>query len=161
MDIVLKIKPTQVTLVPDDINAKTSNNGWDTIKEKDFLIDIVKELKNNDIRTSIFINPEEKFVEPAKNIGADRIELYTGPYAKDFLKNREESIQKYIKCALIAQKINLGLNGGHDLNLDNVEFFIKNVEGILEVSIGHALICESLYFGLENVINMYLRKLKL
>lgn len=160
MDLVLKIKPTQVTLVPDAEDAITSNAGWDTLKHKKFLQEIIQEFKNNGIRTSIFVDPVLEMVEHAKETGADRIELYTESFAHEYAKGNLKGIESYVKAAELAQKLNLGINAGHDLSLDNIEFFSKNIPNLLEVSIGHALISESLYLGLENVINLYLRKLK-
>ena len=160
IELVLEVKPTQVTLVPDADNAITSNAGWDTIIHKDFLIEVVKEFKNNGIRTSIFVDPVPKMVEGAKVTGADRIELYTESYATQYEKGNKNGIKPYIEAASIANKIDIGINAGHDLNLENLKYFKDNIPGLLEVSIGHALIAESLYLGLENVIQMYLGKLK-
>lgn len=159
MDMVLKIKPTQVTLVPDAEDAITSNAGWDTIKHKDFLVDVIKEFKTNGIRTSIFVDPDLKQIEGAKATGTDRIELYTEAFARDYDLGNEMSIKPYIDCAVLANALGLGINAGHDLSLDNIKFFKRNIPDLLEVSIGHALISESLYLGVENVINMYLRQL--
>ncbi|PNW30012.1 pyridoxine 5'-phosphate synthase [Formosa algae] len=160
MDMVLEIKPTQVTLVPDADDAITSNAGWDTIKHKDFLIDIITECKRNNIRTSIFVDPELKQIEGAKATGTDRIELYTEAFAHQFGLGNSESIVPYTECAVLANSLGLGINAGHDLSLDNIKFFKDHIPGLLEVSIGHALISESLYLGIENVVNMYLNKLK-
>ena len=160
IDMVLKIKPTQVTLVPDAKDAITSSAGWDTIKHKGFLTDIIKEFKQNDIRTSVFLNPILNQVEGAKAIGADRVELYTEAYAHDYSLGNREAIIPYSDCAELAMKLDIGLNAGHDLSLENIQFFKQNLPGLLEVSIGHALISESLYLGIDNVINMYLNKLK-
>ncbi|MHA7942128.1 pyridoxine 5'-phosphate synthase [Formosa sp. 3Alg 14/1] len=160
MDMVLEIKPTQVTLVPDGDDAITSNAGWDTIKHKDFLTDIIKECKQNNIRTSIFVDPDLKQIEGAKETGTDRIELYTEAFAHQFGLGNSESILPYRECAVLAERLGLGINAGHDLSLDNIKFFKDNIPGLLEVSIGHALISESLYLGIENVVNMYLNKLK-
>ena len=159
VDMVLEIKPTQVTLVPDSVDAITSNAGWDTLKHKDFLTEIIKEFKLNNIRTSIFVDADLKQIEGAKNTGTDRIELYTEAFAHEYSLGNEKAIQPYIDCAVLANKLNLGVNAGHDLSLDNIKFFKENIEGLLEVSIGHALISESLYLGIENVIQMYLHKL--
>lgn len=158
--MVLEIKPTQVTLVPDAVDAITSNAGWDTIKHKDFLKDIIKEFKNNGIRTSIFVDPVLKQIEGAKETGTDRIELYTEAFAHEFSLGNKTAIQPYAECAVLADNLNIGVNAGHDLSLDNIEFFKANIPNLLEVSIGHALISESLYLGVENVIQMYLQKLK-
>ncbi len=159
MDLVLEIKPDQVTLVPDNIDSLTSDQGWDTIKNHDFLKSIVKKLKKEDIRTSIFVNPDPDMVIGAHSIGADRIELYTEPYASNYKINRDLAIEPYIEVAKKANELGIGINAGHDLNLDNIEFFSKKISRLLEVSIGHALICESLYLGLENVIPMYIGKI--
>jgi pyridoxine 5-phosphate synthase len=160
IDMVLKIKPTQVTLVPDAENAITSNAGWDTIKHKGFLTDVLQEFKQNGIRTSVFLDPSLKQVEGAKVIGADRVELYTEAFAHHYSLGNKEAVIPYSKCAELALQLDLGLNAGHDLSLDNIQFFKRHVPGLLEVSIGHALISESLYLGVDNVINMYLNKLK-
>ncbi len=161
IDLVLEVKPTQVTLVPDAEDAITSNAGWDTIKHKDFLADVIQTFKENGIRTSIFVDPSEKMVEGAAATGTDRVELYTESFAHLFaLGKKEESIAPFIKAAEMADKVGLGLNAGHDLSLDNIKFFKEHIPNLLEVSIGHALICESIYLGLENVINMYLHRLK-
>ncbi len=160
IDLVLETKPTQVTLVPDAITNITSDAGWNTIKHKDFLTEVVSEFKKNDIRTSIFIDPIPSMIEGAKAINTDRVELYTEAYAKGFEnKTKKIAITPYITAAEVALKNELEINAGHDLSLDNIEFFKQNIPGLLEVSIGHALICESLYLGLENVVQMYLRKL--
>lgn len=160
IDMVLKIKPTQVTLVPDAEDAITSNAGWDTLKHKGFLTEIIQEFKQNDIRTSVFLDPTLKQVEGSKAIGADRIELYTEAFAHQFSLGNKDAMIPYTECAERALQLDLGLNAGHDLSLDNIQFFKENSPGLLEVSIGHALISESLYLGIDNVINMYLNKLK-
>ena len=160
VDMVLKIKPTQVTLVPDALDAITSNAGWDTITHKSFLTEVIQEFKQNDIRTSIFLDPDLKQVEGAKATGTDRIELYTEAYAQQYSLGNTEAIAPYITSAALCNSIDLGVNAGHDLSLDNIKFFRENIPGLLEVSIGHALISESLYLGIENVVNMYLHKLK-
>jgi len=160
MKLVLNIKPTQVTLVPDAVDAITSNAGWDTLKHKDLLIDIIKEFKQNGIRTSIFVDPVLKQIEGAKVTGTDRIELYTEAFAHQFNLGNKEAIKPYTQCALLAHKLDMGINAGHDLSLDNIKFFKENIPNLLEVSIGHALIAESLYLGVENVVQMYLHKLK-
>ena len=159
VDLVNRIKPDQVTLVPDEENALTSNTGWDTIKHRDFLKEVIHEFKGNGIRTSIFIDPDEKMIEGAKVTGTDRIELYTEAYAINYPLNPEKAIAPYVKAAKVANKLDIGINAGHDLNLENTAFFAKNIPQLLEVSIGHALISESLYFGFENVIPMYLQRL--
>ena len=160
MDLVLELKPTQVTLVPDADDALTSNAGWDTLKHKDFLTEIIQEFKRNNIRTSLFVDPVLEIVEGAKIIGADRIELYTEHFAHQYGLGNENGIQPYIDASILANKLGLGINAGHDLSLDNIQFFKQHIPDLLEVSIGHALICESLYLGIENVVNMYLHKLK-
>ena len=160
VDMVLKVKPTQVTLVPDADDAITSNAGWDTIKHKDFLVDIIKEFKQNGIRTSIFVDPDLKQIQGAKATGTDRVELYTEAFANDYSLGNKMGIKPYADCAVLANALGLGINAGHDLSLDNIKFFKQNIPDLLEVSIGHALISESLYLGIENVVNMYLRQLK-
>lgn len=160
IQLVLEVKPAQVTLVPDAEDAITSNAGWDTLKHKDFLTEIIQEFKQNHIRTSIFVDPDVAMVQGAAQTGTDRIELYTEGYAKAFEKGDKSAINPYIAAAQMAEEIGLGLNAGHDLNLDNTAFFKQNIPNLLEVSIGHALIAESLYLGLENVIQMYLHRLK-
>lgn len=160
VEMVLKVKPTQVTLVPDADDAITSNAGWDTIKHKDFLVDVIKEFKQNGIRTSVFVDPVLTQIEGAKATGTDRIELYTEAFAHNYGLGNEMAIKPYTDCAVLANALGLGINAGHDLSLDNIKFFKQNIPDLLEVSIGHALISESLYLGIENVINMYLRQLK-
>ena len=160
MDLVLEIKPDQVTLVPDKINNLTSNQGWDTIENHNFLKSIINKLKNQGIRTSIFVNPEINMIKGAQSVGADRIELYTEPYAVKYEKDRDLAIKPYIQASEKANDLGLGVNAGHDLSLENIEFFSKKITNLIEVSIGHALICESLYLGLENVIPMYIGKIK-
>jgi pyridoxine 5-phosphate synthase len=160
MDLVLKNKPTQATLVPDDPSQLTSDHGWDTLKQAVFLTDIVQVLRGEGIRVSLFVDAEASTVEGAKKIGADRIEFYTGDYAKNYAKNRELAIKDHIKAAEIANALGLGINAGHDLNLENLQYYKQSVEGLLEVSIGHALISDALYYGLHNTIQMYLRQLK-
>lgn len=160
VELVLKIKPTQVTLVPDAEDAITSNAGWDTLKHKGFLKEIIQEFKQNDIRTSVFLDPSLDQVEGAKAVDADRIELYTEAFAHQFSLGNKAAIRPYSEAAEFAHKLGLGLNAGHDLSLENIQFFKQNVSELLEVSIGHALISESLYLGVDNVVNMYLNKLK-
>lgn len=160
MDLVLKVKPTQVTLVPDAEDAITSNAGWDTLKHKDFLKEVISEFKQNGIRTSIFVDPDIAIIENAAATGADRIELYTEDYAAQFAKGDKDVVKIYAECARIATNSGLGINAGHDLSLENILFFKKHVPGLLEVSIGHALITEALYLGLENTIQKYLKLLK-
>ena len=160
IDLILKVKPTQVTLVPDSVNAITSNAGWDTIKHKDFLVEVIKEFQQNSIRTSIFVDPELKQIEGAKATGTKRIELYTEAFAHQYGLGNKDAIKPYSDCAELANKLDLGINAGHDLSLDNIKFFKEHIPNLLEVSIGHSLIAESLYLGIENVVNMYLHKLK-
>lgn len=160
IDLVLETQPTQVTLVPDSVNAITSNAGWNTIEHKAFLSEVITEFKNNNIRTSIFVDPDLRMIEGAKATGADRIELYTEAFAEEYSKGNKKAINPYTECAVLANKINIGINAGHDLSLDNIKFFKDNIPKLLEVSIGHALISESLYLGVENVVNMYLNRLK-
>ena len=160
VELVCNVKPDQVTLVPDSIDALTSNAGWDTISNRSFLKEVITEFKNNNIRTSIFVDPDLQQIEGAKETGTDRIELYTEAFAHQYGKVNEDAIKPYSECAALANKIGLGVNAGHDLSLDNIKFFKQNIEGLLEVSIGHALISESLYLGIENVIQMYLHRLK-
>ncbi|MCK5637379.1 MAG: pyridoxine 5'-phosphate synthase [Flavobacteriaceae bacterium] len=160
MDLVLDIKPTQVTLVPDAVDAITSNAGWDTIKNQSFLQEIVTEFKRNSIRTSIFMDTDLALIEAAAKAGTDRIELYTEAFAVDYDKGDLDGIIPYVKAAELASELGMGLNAGHDLSLDNLQYFSKNIPNLLEVSIGHALISESLYLGLQNVVSMYLQKLK-
>lgn len=157
--VVCEAKPAQVTLVPDADNAITSNAGWDTIKNEKFLTEVIQEFKKQGIRVSVFVDPEEAMVEGAKKCGADRVELYTERYAREYANNREDAIFNYAKAALEAQECGLGLNAGHDLNLENLHYLKNNVVGLLEVSIGHALVVDALYYGLENTIQMYLREL--
>jgi pyridoxine 5-phosphate synthase len=157
--MVLEIKPTQVTLVPDGVNDITSSSGWNTIKNESFLTEIVGEFKRNNIRTSIFLNPELKFIENLHKIGTDRIELYTEDYAINYQQGNYSAIDQYVDCANLLNQLNIGVNAGHDLSLENIEFFKKKINNLLEVSIGHALITESLIMGLESVIKSYLQKL--
>jgi pyridoxine 5-phosphate synthase len=160
IDLVLQIKPTQVTLVPDADDAITSNAGWNTIKHKDFLSEIVQEFQRNGIRTSIFVNPTLEMIQGAAIIGTERIELYTESFAHEYGLGNKNGIAPYVAAANLANELELGINAGHDLSLENILFFKQNIPNLLEVSIGHALICEALYLGLDNVINMYLQKLK-
>ena len=160
VNMILELKPTQVTLVPDAVDTLTSNAGWDTIKHKQFLMDVIKEFKDHNIRTSIFVDPNLKQIEGAKATGADRIELYTEAFAHEFSLGNKSAIKPYTACAELANTIGLGVNAGHDLSLENIKFFKEQIPNLLEVSIGHALISESLYLGVENVIQMYLQKLK-
>ena len=160
VELVLDIKPDQVTLVPDAVDAITSNAGWDTITHQDLLTDIITEFKRNGIRTSIFMDPVLTLIEGAAKTGADRIELYTEEFASQYELGNKKSIEPYIESAQVATELGLGINAGHDLSLDNIQYFAQNIPNLLEVSIGHALICESLYLGLQNVVSMYLHRLK-
>jgi pyridoxine 5-phosphate synthase len=160
IDLVLKVKPTQVTLVPDAEDAITSNAGWDTLKHKDFLKEVISEFKQNGIRTSIFVDPDINIIENAAATGADRIELYTEDYASQFATGDKNVVKIYAECARIAANCGLGVNAGHDLSLKNIQFFKEHVPGLLEVSIGHALITEALYMGLEATLQKYLKLLK-
>jgi pyridoxine 5-phosphate synthase len=160
IDLVLEVKPNQVTLVPDAVDAITSNAGWDTVKNQAFLKEVVGEFKRNGIRTSIFIDTDLKMIEAAKETGTDRVELYTEEFAGQFAIGNKKAIIPYVKAAELAREIGLDINAGHDLSLDNISFFVEQIPFLKEVSIGHALIAESLYFGLENVINQYLYKLQ-
>ena len=159
VELVLANKPAQVTLVPDAEGQLTSNHGWDTIKHQSYLKEIIAEFKNAEIRVSIFVDPVKEMVEAAATTGTDRIELYTEAYASHYHQNKEYAVKPYREAAEIAAKLSLGLNAGHDLDLHNLRYFAQNVSGLLEVSIGHALVCDSLYYGLENTIQLYLRQL--
>ena len=160
MDLVTDVKPDQVTLVPDAHDAITSNQGWNAIKFKHFLKDIVAELHANNIRTSIFMETDLKNIEAVKETETDRIELYTEPYVKEYMLNKEKAISAFRSAAEKAKEIGLGLNAGHDLNLDNLRYFYENIPALLEVSIGHALISDALYFGLEKTIQLYLQQIR-
>lgn len=160
IDLVISVKPTQVTLVPDPPTAITSNAGWNTRENKSFLKDIVKRFQQEGIRTSIFVDADLEMVKHAADTGTNRIELYTEPYASNYYKNKDQAIEPFIAAARAAIGVGLGLNAGHDLNLDNLSYFARNIPNLLEVSIGHALIADALYFGLENTIQMYLRQIK-
>lgn len=159
VELVLEVKPQQVTLVPDEPGQLTSNHGWDTIGKAAYLREIIEVFKKQDIRVSIFVDPVEHMVAAAADTGTDRIELYTEDYARQFHHNAEKAIAPYINAARIAEEKGLGINAGHDLDLDNLQFFARSIPGLLEVSIGHALISDALYYGLENVIQMYKRQL--
>ncbi|MBX7141136.1 MAG: pyridoxine 5'-phosphate synthase [Chitinophagales bacterium] len=159
MEIVKQVKPAQATLVPDATDVITSNNGWDTIRHKSYLSEIISELKSLGIRVSVFVDPVPQMVEGAKAAGADRIELYTGPFAEQFSQDRETAIRDYVIAAKKAHEIELGINAGHDLNLHNLKFFKEHIPHLDEVSIGHAIICDAIYLGLENTIQMYRRQL--
>ena len=160
IDLVKEVNPAQVTLVPDPPGVLTSNAGWDTIKHYDFLVDVVKEFQSQGIRTSIFIETDAKLIESAAKIGTERVELYTESYAADYINGKEAAIKEFVLAAQVAQQVGLGLNAGHDLSLENLRYFAENIPGLLEVSIGHALISDALYFGLENTIQMYLNQLR-
>ena len=160
IDLVLAVKPEQVTLVPDAIDAITSDSGWDCHKHHSFLTEVISEFKKQGIRTSIFLDPDPTMVEAAAKTGADRIELYTEPYATGYLSDRDSAIAPFIATAERAVSAGLGVNAGHDLSLDNISYFAHCIPDLLEVSIGHALICESIYFGLDNVVNQYLHRLQ-
>lgn len=159
VDLVLTVKPTQVTLVPDSQNQLTSNHGWDTINNQSYLKEIIQVFKSEGIRTSIFVDPVESMVVAAKDTGTDRIELYTESYASLYEENKNDAVNPFITAANLADKLNLGLNAGHDLNLKNLRYFKQSIPNLLEVSIGHALISDALYLGLENTVQIYLRQL--
>ncbi len=160
MDLVLEIKPTQVTLVPDGDDVLTSNAGWDTIAHQAYLQEVIAEFKKSGIRTSIFIDTDKKLIEAAAKTGTDRIELYTENFASQYEKGNKEAVVPYKEAAILANELGLGVNAGHDLSLHNIQFFKENIPYLQEVSIGHALIAESIYLGIENVVNMYIQKLK-
>jgi pyridoxine 5-phosphate synthase len=159
IELVEEIRPHQVTLVPDTPGAITSNAGWDTVKFESKLKELVSEFKKKGMRTSIFVDPVEKMIEGAAKTGTDRIELYTEPYASGFLKDRNAAVAPYIRSAALAKELGLGINAGHDLDLHNLKFLKQSIPGLLEVSIGHALVCDALYLGLENTVQLYLREL--
>ncbi|MBI2966683.1 MAG: pyridoxine 5'-phosphate synthase [Bacteroidetes bacterium] len=159
LNLVKKIKPHQVTLVPDPPDALTSNAGWDTVKNASLLRDTVQQLKSCGIRTSIFIGTDLKMIEHARHTGTQRVELYTEPYSRNFHLNRKKAIAPFIRAANLANQLGLGINAGHDLNLENLNFFVKNIPFLHEVSIGHALVSDALYYGLERTIGMYLKEL--
>lgn len=155
IDLVIQNKPAQVTLVPDAHDAITSNSGWDTIANADFLSDVIEKFKSNGIRTSIFVGTDLAIIEGAKKVGADRIELYTEPYADDYPKDKEAAVAPFVKAAKYAKSLGLGINAGHDLSLENLAWFSQNIPFLDEVSIGHALICDALYLGLEETVKRY------
>jgi pyridoxine 5-phosphate synthase len=159
LEIVLQVKPTQATLVPDSDNAITSNAGWDTIANEGYLTELIAELKKNGIRTSIFVDPDEKMIEGAAKVGTDRIELYTEGYAHKYAQNPQIALEPYLRCALLAHQLGLGINAGHDLSLENLAYMHQHTPHLAEVSIGHALVCDALYYGLENTIQLYKRQL--
>jgi pyridoxine 5-phosphate synthase len=160
LEMVSIVRPDQCTLVPDAPSQLTSDHGWDTIQHRHFLTEIIAQLRALNIRVSLFIDPQNKLIEAAKAVGADRIEFYTGPYAHDFEKDKNAAIKNFVTAANFCDSIDMGINAGHDLNLDNLQFFQQNIQGLLEVSIGHALVRDCLYFGLENTIQLYLRQLE-
>lgn len=160
IDLVTTVRPHQVTLVPDPPDAITSNAGWDTITNEEFLTEVIAEFRAHGIRVSVFIETDAKMIENAARVGADRVELYTESYAKYFSENREKAIKPFIEAAKVANSVGIGLNAGHDLNLDNLKYFAQNIHGLLEVSIGHALISDALYLGLENSIRLYRNQLR-
>lgn len=160
LKLIEEIHPAQATLVPDPPGVITSNAGWDTIRHHVFLKDVISRLKSFNVRSSIFIEPDERTIENAQSTGADRIELYTENYASGYDVDRQKAIAPYLKAARRANAIGLGINAGHDLSLENLKYFVENIPGLLEVSIGHAIICDALYYGLENVIQMYLREIR-
>jgi pyridoxine 5-phosphate synthase len=160
IDLVLAVKPTQVTLVPDAGDQLTSDHGWDTIHHKDYLVEVINEFKKYGIRTSIFVDADVKMIEGAKETGTDRIELYTESYAHHYSVNKEEALIPFIVAAKKAVELGIGINAGHDLSLENLLYFKQHIPELLEVSIGHALVCDALYYGLENTIQLYLRQLK-
>ena len=160
LNLVHETNPVQATLVPDKPDAITSNAGWDTVKNDTMLKEIIAELKSFGVRVSVFVDPSPRMVEGAKKIGADRIELYTEPYASQYHQNREAAVKAYVEAAKVAHEFGLGINAGHDLDLNNLRFLKESIPNLDEVSIGHALICDALYLGLENTIQLYLRQLK-
>lgn len=160
VDLVLETKPQQVTLVPDELGQITSNHGWDTIANKDYLVEMISVFKRAGIRTSIFVDPVISMIEGAAATGTDRVELYTESYAKNYHSGKEKAIAPYVAAAARANELGLGINAGHDLDLQNLQYFAKNIPGLLEVSIGHALICDALYLGYENAVQLYKRQLK-
>ncbi|MGI6074085.1 MAG: pyridoxine 5'-phosphate synthase [Fermentimonas sp.] len=155
INLIEKIRPAQATLVPDAIDALTSNAGWDTITYKDFLTEVVNKFQSIGVRTSIFVDPVPEIIKMASQIGADRIELYTGPYAKNYQKDKEEAVRPFVEAATLAKNLGLGVNAGHDLNLENLSYLSENIPWLKEVSIGHSLISDALYLGLEKTIKAY------
>lgn len=160
VELVLANKPAQVTLVPDALGQITSNHGWNTVEHKDYLIKMISLFKNAGIRTSIFVDPVVEMVEGAAATGTDRIELYTEEYAREYAAGNKSSVEMYVAAAVKANELGLGINAGHDLDLHNLQFFADEIPGLLEVSIGHALICDAIYFGLENTVQLYKRQLQ-
>lgn len=160
VDLVLEIKPTQVTLVPDASGQLTSDHGWDTVANKQYLSEIIALFKHHNIRTSVFVDAVEKMVEGAKATGTDRIELYTESYAREYRNDRDDAVKPFVEAAAVARELGIGINAGHDLSLENLRFLKQHIPDLLEVSIGHALISDALYYGLENTIQLYLRELR-
>ncbi|TDH25487.1 pyridoxine 5'-phosphate synthase [Segetibacter sp. 3557_3] len=160
VDLVLEVRPEQVTLVPDALGQITSDHGWDTLKHRDYLVEIIGVFKNAGIRTSIFVDPVIEMIRGAAETGTDRVELYTEGYAKHFYDNKEQAVLHYVNAAKEANHLKLGINAGHDLDLQNLKYFAAHVPGLLEVSIGHALVCDAIYLGYENAIQMYKRQLR-
>ncbi|MFC2124948.1 pyridoxine 5'-phosphate synthase [Bacteroidota bacterium] len=160
LGIIEKVKPAQATLVPDPPDVLTSNAGWDTKEQAELLKEIISELKKSGARVSLFVNPNEKMVDGAAEVGADRIELYTEPYAQNYHFNKEKAVEPYIRCASLGRELGLGLNAGHDLDLENLAYLKGKIPYLDEVSIGHALVCDSIYLGFENAIQMYLKQLR-
>jgi pyridoxine 5-phosphate synthase len=161
IEMILKVKPHQCTLVPDKPGALTSDSGWNTLEHNNLLRDICSELKSNGIRSSLFVDPDPVMVEGAKAVGADRIELYTGPYAHKYTIDRELAVLPYLMASKEARNIEIDVNAGHDFNLDNLQFFLSKIPWVAEVSIGHALVCDALYYGLKNTIQMYRNEIRL
>ena len=159
VDLVKKVRPTQVTLVPDPPGVLTSNAGWNTNENRGLLKEVLSDLKNEGIRTSVFVSTDLKFIEGAKYVGADRVELYTEPYANMYNENSQAAIKPFVEASFFAKELGLGLNAGHDLSLMNLNYFAQNIPDLMEVSIGHALISDALYYGLENTVQMYLARL--
>ncbi len=160
LQMVCEVKPEQCTLVPDAPGQLTSDHGWDTIKEYSFLKETIDELHKRSIRVSLFIEPVNALIESAKKAGADRIEFYTGPYAVEYFEDKKKAVSDFVSAAKYCNEIKIGINAGHDLNLDNLKYFKQSIPGLLEVSIGHALVRDCLYYGLENTIQLYLRELE-
>ena len=160
LKLIKEVRPAQATLVPDEPDAITSNAGWDTLKHASFLKDVVQQIKSLGVRVSVFVDPSPRMVDGAAKISADRIELYTEPYAREYQLSKEVAIKPYIECGSIARKAGLGVNAGHDLDLNNLKYLVQCIPDLDEVSIGHALVCDALYYGLENTIQLYLKQCK-
>jgi pyridoxine 5-phosphate synthase len=160
LKLIKEVKPAQATLVPDEPDAITSNAGWDTLKHSSFLKEVVQHIKSLGVRVSVFVDPSPRMVEGAAKVSADRIELYTEPYAQEYRLSREVAVKPYIECGSIARKAGLGVNAGHDLDLNNLKFLVQSIPDLDEVSIGHALVCDALYYGLENTVQLYLKQCK-